>query len=86
MTQLPRYLKFVMLAVLGICLVAGAATTVGFDKEKSKIEFLGSKPCASRKGGFNNFEVDGNIEPRARCAPLPASLRVARSCTVAGLF
>jgi polyisoprenoid-binding protein YceI len=53
------------LAALGIiCLaiVALAAAKPTLIKEKSKIEFVGSKPSASHKGGFKNFDVDGNID------------------------
>lgn len=53
------------LAALGlICLamVAVAAAKPTLIKEKSKIEFVGSKPSASHKGGFKNFNVGGNVD------------------------
>jgi polyisoprenoid-binding protein YceI len=53
------------LAALGlVCLafITLAASKPTLIKEKSKIEFVGSKPSASHRGGFKNFSVDGNID------------------------
>ncbi len=51
-----------LLSILSMALVVLAATKPTLINEKSKIEFVGSKPSASHKGGFKKFDVDGNID------------------------
>ena len=51
-----------VLGVFCLALVALAAIKPSLDKEKSKIQFVGSKPSASHKGGFKVFDVGGNID------------------------
>ena len=48
--------------MMGLWIVAFAANVPTLVAEKSKIEFVGSKPSASHKGGFKNFNVDGNVD------------------------
>ncbi len=53
---------FALLCTLAISMAVLAAVKPTLIKEKSKIEFVGSKPGTSHKGGFKNFSVDGNID------------------------
>jgi polyisoprenoid-binding protein YceI len=48
--------------ILGLWLFAIAAGSPKLVTEKSKIEFVGSKPSAAHKGGFKTFAVDGSID------------------------
>ena len=52
----------VVAGILGFWLFAIAAGSPKLVAEKSKIEFVGSKPSASHKGGFKTFVVDGTID------------------------
>lgn len=51
-----------VVGVFCLALVALAANKPSLDREESKIQFIGSKPSASHKGGFKVFDVDGNID------------------------
>ncbi len=53
---------FAVAGFLGLWLYAMAAGSPVLVKEKSKIEFIGSKAGGSHKGGFKTFSVEGNIE------------------------
>lgn len=61
MTALSRK-SFAVLGLIGLTIVVFAAAKPTLIKEKSQIEFVGSKPSASHKGGFKNFSVDGNMD------------------------
>ncbi len=54
--------SLVALGLVCLAFVDLAAATPTLAKEKSKIEFVGSKPGTTHKGGFKNFSVDGNID------------------------
>jgi polyisoprenoid-binding protein YceI len=62
MNALPRNFLIALVGVLGLWILALAAGSVTLVAEKSKIEFVGSKPSASHKGGFKTVKVDGNID------------------------
>jgi polyisoprenoid-binding protein YceI len=59
---MTRYKILGLVSVLAISLLALAAGRPELNKEKSKIEFVGSKPGVAHKGGFKQFSVDGNID------------------------
>ena len=48
--------------IMSVWILAFAANSPTLVAEKSKIEFVGSKPSGSHKGGFKTFTVDGNID------------------------
>ncbi len=47
---------------MSLWILAFAANSPTLVAEKSKIEFVGSKPSGSHKGGFKTFTVEGNID------------------------
>ncbi len=49
-------------AAFAVALIAFAAVPVMLVKEKSRIEFVGSKPGASHAGGFKEFSVSGEVD------------------------
>jgi polyisoprenoid-binding protein YceI len=51
-------LFFVGLFVIGLWVVVHAADRLTLVKEKSQIEFVGTKPGGSHRGGFKRFTVD----------------------------
>lgn len=51
-----------IVGMMGLWIIAFAANVPTLVAEKSKIEFVGSKPSGSHKGGFKTISVDGNID------------------------
>lgn len=62
MTRLIRNSLIIVGGILGVWLFAIAAGSPKLIMDKSKIEFVGSKPSASHKGGFKTFTVEGSID------------------------
>ena len=54
--------SLVTFGVVCLAIAALAASNATLIKEKSKIDFVGSKASASHKGGFKSFSVEGNID------------------------
>ena len=54
----------VLASLCALCLwaIAQAADTFVLVKEKSRIEFVGSKPGGWHRGGFKQFSVDGSAD------------------------
>jgi polyisoprenoid-binding protein YceI len=48
--------------IMSLWILAFAANSPTLVAEKSKIEFVGSKPSGSHKGGFKTFTVEGSID------------------------
>ena len=53
---------FVGLFVFGLGFVAYAADRADLGQGESKIEFVGTKPGASHRGGFKKFSVDAAMD------------------------
>ncbi len=58
MSVVSRRLFFANLFVFGLWVAVCAADMLTLDKELSQIEFVGSKPGASHRGGFKRFTAD----------------------------
>lgn len=58
MNPISRRLFFFGLLIFSLWVVAYAADTVTLDMEKSRIDFLGTKPGGLHRGGFKQFTVD----------------------------
>lgn len=58
MNVFSRRLFFAGLFVFGLWVAVYAADTLTLVKELSRIEFVGSKPGASHRGGFKRFTAD----------------------------
>lgn len=58
MNLISRRLSFAGFFALGLCVVVHAAGLLTLDKEKSRIDFVGTKPSGLHRGGFKQFTVD----------------------------
>ena len=58
MNAISRRLSLVGLFVSGVCVVVYAADRLTLDMEKSRIDFVGTKPTGLHRGGFERFTVD----------------------------
>ena len=59
MNVVSRRLFFAGLFVLGLWVAVYAADMLTLVKERSQIEFVGTKPSGSHRGGFTRFTADG---------------------------
>ncbi len=62
MNAISGRLSFVGVLLFGLWVVAHAADALTLDLEKSRIDFLGTKPGGLHRGGFKQFKVDAAVD------------------------
>lgn len=62
MNAISRRLSFIGLILFGLWIVAYAADTMTLVKDKSRIDFVGTKPGGMHRGGFKQFTVDAAVD------------------------
>jgi len=60
--SISRWFSFVALVACGLWAVVHAAGTLTLDTEKSRIDFVGTKPGGMHRGGFKTFTVEPAVD------------------------